>query len=334
MNRMILGFSVLFVVVRVAAQAVALQPEVILGTMQQVTDWQLAHSAQHRATDGTQGTGALLLAGGAVDRLVSPRVFARFVPERLDDFAWENDRIAYRMYGPACQDAPGEVVGSGVDVWCKRTRKLIINQWYKAGQYHADRGEGADCYKVGRTRGCGGTGIWKDGKLWTSRVFTSWKLLAMDPRCVTFELTYAPWDVGGVRVSEVKRIRLEAGAQLNRIESTFTFSGVSELTVAAGLTVHKGGQCTVNSKEHWGSVWEPADGKGNGQIGTGLVFPAGRTVAIKQTGDHVVALTIAKSGQPVVYYAGAGWSKSGFPRQTAWNAYLATFARRLHEQTP
>ena len=26
----------------------------------------------------------------------------RFVPERRDDFAWENDRIAFRVYGPAC----------------------------------------------------------------------------------------------------------------------------------------------------------------------------------------------------------------------------------------
>ncbi len=25
----------------------------------------------------------------------------RYVPERLDDFAWENDKIAHRTYGPA-----------------------------------------------------------------------------------------------------------------------------------------------------------------------------------------------------------------------------------------
>lgn len=27
--------------------------------------------------------------------------FSRHVPERLDDFAWENDRTAHRIYGPA-----------------------------------------------------------------------------------------------------------------------------------------------------------------------------------------------------------------------------------------
>src|SRR5450432_3529885 len=28
------------------------------------------------------------------------KVFARYIPERFDDFAWENDRIAHRIYGP------------------------------------------------------------------------------------------------------------------------------------------------------------------------------------------------------------------------------------------
>src|SRR3982750_2054316 len=31
----------------------------------------------------------------------APCVYARFVPERLDDMAWENDRIAHRAYGAA-----------------------------------------------------------------------------------------------------------------------------------------------------------------------------------------------------------------------------------------
>src|SRR5262245_33955903 len=31
------------------------------------------------------------------------RAYGRFVPERKDDVAWENDRIAYRVYGPALE---------------------------------------------------------------------------------------------------------------------------------------------------------------------------------------------------------------------------------------
>src|SRR5438552_4623317 len=31
------------------------------------------------------------------------RVYGRFVRERFDDFAWENDRVAHRMYGAALE---------------------------------------------------------------------------------------------------------------------------------------------------------------------------------------------------------------------------------------
>ena len=31
------------------------------------------------------------------------KTVARFVPERTDDFAWENDRVAFRTFGPEAQ---------------------------------------------------------------------------------------------------------------------------------------------------------------------------------------------------------------------------------------
>ncbi len=63
-------------------------------------------------------------------RIAQPAVNAargggRLVPERKDDFAWENDRIAFRIYGRRVED---ELVSSGVDVWCKRTPALIIDR--------------------------------------------------------------------------------------------------------------------------------------------------------------------------------------------------------------
>ncbi len=50
------------------------------------------------------------------------KAFARQVPERLDDFAWENDKVAHRTYGPAlaapadgtaAEDPPANVCGPG-----------------------------------------------------------------------------------------------------------------------------------------------------------------------------------------------------------------------------
>ena len=40
-----------------------------------------------------------------------------------------------------------------------------MEKWYYLATYHEDHGEGLDMYKVGPSRGCGGTGIWRDGKL-------------------------------------------------------------------------------------------------------------------------------------------------------------------------
>ncbi|RZK91469.1 MAG: DUF4861 domain-containing protein, partial [Pedobacter sp.] len=35
---------------------------------------------------------------------VSTKTFGRYVPERKDDFAWEIDKIAFRMYGKALEN--------------------------------------------------------------------------------------------------------------------------------------------------------------------------------------------------------------------------------------
>ena len=84
--------------------------------------------------------------------------YGRFITERKDDFAWENDRVAFRIYGPALIETDGP--SNGIDLWYKRTSNMIIDKWYKddiAGvrSYHEDHGEGLDDYKVGRTLGAG-----------------------------------------------------------------------------------------------------------------------------------------------------------------------------------
>ena len=55
-------------------------------------------------------------------------VYGRLVPERKDDIAWENDRGAYRIYGPALEKT-GER-SFGTDVWVKNTPDLVINDRY------------------------------------------------------------------------------------------------------------------------------------------------------------------------------------------------------------
>ena len=58
---------------------------------------------------------------------VAPKTNARFVPERKDDFSWENDLAAYRMYGPALAR---EYPSNGVDLWLKCTEELVADKFY------------------------------------------------------------------------------------------------------------------------------------------------------------------------------------------------------------
>jgi hypothetical protein len=88
---------------------------------------------QHDFAAGEKSATFTIGKSEAVAPVFPARVFARYVPERVDDFAWENDRIAHRTYGPALSTpAAGQdqMVSSGIDVWCKRVRYLIVDRWY------------------------------------------------------------------------------------------------------------------------------------------------------------------------------------------------------------
>lgn len=91
-----------------------------------------------------------------------PKAYGRYVPERMDDYAWENNLVAYRLYGPALAV---EMETPGMDVWVKCTDDLIINKWFAENDYHHNKGEGMDCYKVGVTLGAGACVPVYDGKL-------------------------------------------------------------------------------------------------------------------------------------------------------------------------
>jgi hypothetical protein len=248
------------------------------------------------------------------------------VPERLDDFAWENDRTIQRLYGPALQNSPDETSGSGVDVWVKNTPALVMDAWYAGADYHVDHGEGLDGYTVGTTRGAGGTAVWLDGVLYASLDYVSWKVIADGPLRAVFELTYAPWSAGALSVSEVKRVSLDAGSQLSRMQSTITIASGGSTTVAAGLAAATG-TVTLAPDQTWATVWQPLEGAGNGDLGIALV-PSG-PATLEQASGHVLASSSIASGSALTYYAGGGWSKGGFADSAAWNDYVQAFATRV-----
>jgi hypothetical protein len=271
------------------------------------------------------------------------KAFARYVQERLDDFAWENDRIAHRIYGPALSApaAPGsgkEVLEtSGIDIWFKRVDYPIVDRWYNKGHdhYHKDEGEGLDMYNVSQTRGCGGVGIWQGGKLYTSGNYKSWKLLANGPVRAVFELSYDSWDAGGVKVSEVKRFTVDAGHQLDRIESTFNFMGADKLTVAVGLNKTPANKkqdpsISVVRNQGQGAMLQWVELKGapeHGAYGTAVLLPGAS--GFTEDALNELALASVEPGKPLRYYVGAAWNKAGqVGSKEAWQAYVAAAAAR------
>jgi len=120
------------------------------------------------------------------------KAFGRFVRERFDDFAWENDLIAHRTYGKALETWKGEpLTSSTIDIWSKRTPKMVINDWYLADDYHSITAKARITIPRAKSRGCGGNGIWENGKLLTSSNFIDSNVLANGPIRILFELKYA-----------------------------------------------------------------------------------------------------------------------------------------------
>lgn len=268
-----------------------------------------------------------------------PACYSRFVPERTDDYAWENNRVAFRTYGPVAQKMiedgiKGGTLSSGIDAWLKRVDYPIINKWYKKeletdGSYHKDDGEGLDNFHVGISRGVGGIAKKVDTTYYISRNFTSWKTLSTGPIRTSFILKYADWDAAGNMISEEKKISLDYGQNLSRFE--ITLKGTD--TISAGLTLHnKEGKIGVDETNGWISYWEPHF---DSELGTGIIVPENGLVGYEhyvtdRKDESNLFAHIETKGNKAVYYAGFGWKKSGqFVSKSEWDTYLNTFSEQL-----
>jgi hypothetical protein len=266
--------------------------------------------------------------------------YSRFVPERTDDYAWENNKVAFRTYGPTAQkmiedSIKGGTLSSGIDAWLKKVDYPIINKWYEkytngTGTYHEDTGEGLDNFHVGISRGVGGVAVKNDSTYYISKNFTAWKTITAGPIRTSFVLEYADWDAAGKLISEEKLISLDYGSNLSKFE--ITIKGID--TITAGLTLHEiDGEITVNENQGWLSYWQP---HAESELGTGIVVPNGNLVGfenyitdVKDASNLYAFLKVENN--KVVYYAGFGWKEAGeFTTQKAWNTYLQQFSEKIN----
>ncbi len=254
------------------------------------------------------------------------KAFGRFVPERYDDYAWENDRIAFRIYGLAL--IPKDGASNGVDVWNKRTNNLIVDKWYsdylvKKISYHKDNGEGCDCFKVGRTLGAGGMAPYVNDSIWLGINFQSYQVLDNGPIRTSFKLSYPAFYVNNQRVIETRTFSLDAGSQMNAVVEEFDNS----FQVASGIAKRKEGEILLKDASK-GLITYKLDVGENGTTYLGVVSTV-KANEVKENKDHFFITMDYKKGEKLLYYTGAGWNKWGFETPESWNSYIEEFSSKI-----
>ena len=199
---------------------------------------------------------AALSLAACAPKQVETKVAARPVPERSDDFVFENNLIAGRFYGKALEGNP---TSPGVDVWVKMPGRLVADEWYAQAvqdpsYYHHNHGDGKDCYKVSVSLGGGASAPLLDGKLsLPANNYHESQILEQAPDKIVFELSYPEWEAApGIKVSLKKKVTVVADSYFCRVDDNYSFSGAESLEIAAGFIRH-GALQTIEGE------WQAAD---------------------------------------------------------------------------
>lgn len=253
-----------------------------------------------------------------------PQVFGRYVPERMDDYAWENNLTAYRIYGPRLKDPRTQ----GVDVWVKSTHKMIIDEWFSRGNYHHNYGQGMDCYKVANTLGGGALAVVDGGELRLAGNYTQQRCLSNGPIRTKAEFEYAPIDVGGKKVVMRRTIWLDANSRFTCQEYCLEgFEG--KLEVAAGIVLHDV-KARSNGADYV-AITEPAsdskEPERDGDISLAVILQG-----CESTSDmdfHAVALRKVQAGETIRMWNGSGWSQGGIENHDKWEKEVEQMSQRI-----
>ncbi|WP_036910910.1 DUF4861 family protein [Prevotella sp. FD3004] len=274
-------------------------------------------------------------------------------PERKDDFAWENDRGAYRVYGPALERT-GER-SYGIDVWTKNTPELVLNDryyiedvvmmpkvdslrridrhrgdsLYRINSYHHDHGKGFDPYKVGATLGCGAPALLMGDSIVMPYCFESYEVITRGPLRFEVCLHQSPRVVCGDTIRETRVIRLDKGSNFNRME--VWYDGLSKpVSLCSGVVVQKEDQESVVLGRNYVAYTDPTDQPDvhHAPLYVAAIFPHGE-VEIKRKDGHALGIIPNYQGGHFTYYFGSAWSKYDVRTAEEWNARIGWFLRSI-----
>lgn len=296
-----------------------------------------------------------------------PLVYGNHYPERLDDITWENDRIAYRAFGPASQ-TKGER-SYGYDVWVKSVPELVVehryakelnsdtqaeiarlrkarkhkeaDELYKSVSYRVNHGDGLDCYKVGATLGCGTSALMQGDAILYPYCWKEYEIMENGPIRCMIKLVYNPSVVEKDSIVENRIISLVKGSQLNK--TIVSYAGLSKaMPIATGLVIHPEHPAAYALECDKGYIayadLTDETNNGNGIIYVGAVMPnrvretKNQFFSAKESKErgalgHVLAISNYKPQTEYAYYWGAGWNKYGFETMEEWTMYLDRYAQ-------
>lgn len=282
--------------------------------------------------------------------------------KRVDDFTWENDKCAYRAYGPALQKTGEQAFG--FDVWLKSTPYLDVEKRYArvfqgtidvnalrkqghrqeadstvlATSLHLEHGTGLDCYNVGPSLGCGTPAVLLGDSLVMPWCYESFKVLENGPLRFSAEFIYPTKKIGKETLQEHRLVRLSKGSYFNEI--TVWFEGLkkkSRIDVCGGLVVHTDRASDLTLANDHIAYTDPTDNlkRHNFEIYVGVLFPDGAdetrfvedTHHVKQgiVGNAVGIKRGLRAGEKLTYWFGAAWNQSGIPDREAWDAQIKRF---------
>ena len=259
---------------------------------------------------------------GSLNDVDRPRAYCRFISERKEDFAWENDRIAFRVYSSRTQKDKSL---SGVDMWGKCVDYPIVDKWYRENNakikpYHVDAGEGCDFYVIGKSRGAGGSGVWARDSLYVPDAYSNYRIYSSGPEKADFRLDFQPYRAGDDTIYESKRIEMVCGTSFYKVTHTVESESGKDIVLAVGITsfdspkVEKGrGTLSVVTKailDKGVVVNGDAERKPIADVivmGGVVADPSAVCGYVSTTTDELILIR-AKSGEPVVYYVGCAWN--------------------------
>ena len=292
-------------------------------------------------------------------------VTGKMYPERVDDIAWENDRTAYRLYGPALQRSGEKAYG--IDVWLKNTPDLEVDQRYKvelsnheriqqllkegkkdearqveiATTYHFDHGYGLDCYKVGPSLGCGTPALMENGYLVMPYSYKEYRILDNGPLRFTVELTYNPTEAAGQKnIVEHRIISLDKGSNFNKM--TVWYEGLTKpIDIASGVVIHVEDTQSIKCGRDYVAYADPTDNPDaqNFQIYVAALYPNGVTetkplmldTPMNGIAGHAIGiLKDYRNAQRYTYYFGSAWSKNDVRNFDEWVLRINSFLDALH----